>query len=68
MLAYIGSGNGLVPEGTKPLPEAVITHCPQLTSDNEIRGDVCVKSVNNHHDEKKITHWPLGNLNEILDM
>ena len=53
MLAYIGSGNGLVPEGTKPLPEAVITHCPQLTSDNEIRGDVCVKSVNNHHDEKK---------------
>ena len=39
-MANIGQGNGLVPEGTKPLPEPILTYqqCTYLwhSSDNDL--------------------------------
>ena len=50
MLVNIGSGNSLVPDGTKPLPEPMLTYhhkVPRLKIDNELKFKPMWKKVEN---------------------
>ena len=69
----IGSGNGLVPSGTKPLPYPMLTKThaawgftwPQWVKHQVISShgvDHCLLLG------RILTHWPLGDLNVILEI